>query len=340
MKVIRQIAGMPPIRRPVCLAAGFFDGLHMGHQAVLRRAMAQARAMNGQAWAMTFDPHPLKVLCPGAAPLLLTDTLHKLDLLRQSGLDGCLLIRFTRRFAATPAETFLRRLGRQLPMLRHIFVGGDWRFGRQGEGDVHLLETWARPRGITVHRIPAVRRGGAVVSSTRTRDAIRAGNLTMAARLLGRPFSILGTVKGGNRIGRQLGYPTANLDPHNEVRPPTGVYAVRAVIGNRVHAGILNYGRHPTIAEAPAPLMELHVLDRRLNLYGHRIEVFFVKRLRKERQFGSAMALVAQIRRDIVKARQALAAAPPKKSRIGALQTRRVGIIVRPKQRKESEERE
>jgi riboflavin kinase/FMN adenylyltransferase len=259
--------------------------------------------MGGEAWAMTFDPHPLKVLQPSSAPPILTSTSHKLDLMRRFGMDGCLLIPFTARFAAVTAETFLARLEKSVPTLAHIFVGEDWRFGSGGSGDTALLAAWARHRGIRLSRVTLVRRESDLVSSTRIREAISKGKLALAARLLGRPFSILGTVKRGNGIGRRLGYPTANLDARNEVRPPTGVYAVRAIVNRRDYAGVVNFGRHPTVQALSAPIFELHLLDAKLPLYGRDIEIFFIARIRGERHFSDLPALVGQIRRDIRTAR-------------------------------------
>ncbi len=321
MKVVRSMAALRHTRRPICLAAGFFDGVHRGHQEVLRRTIAEARSLEGEAWAMTFHTHPLKILCPEAAPLLLTSTPHKVELMSRVGMDGCLLIPFTRRLAALEPEAFLARLERSTPTLQHILVGEDWRFGHLGRGDTAMLAAWAARRGIRLTQVPPVRHAGVTVSSTRIRKAIAEGRLPLAQQLLGRPFSILGTVVRGRRIGRELGYPTANLDPHNEVRPPVGIYAVQALIQGRAHEGIVNFGVHPTVDRASAPLLELHVLDARLCLYGRRIEVFFITFLRPERRFRTLAALVRQIRRDVAAARRALHAPTPQKVWNKALQT-------------------
>jgi riboflavin kinase/FMN adenylyltransferase len=335
MKIIRQMSDMRRVRRPISLAVGFFDGLHTGHQEVLRRTMARARAQGGEAWAMTFDPHPLKILQPDNAPPILTSTPHKLDLMRRFGLDGCILIPFTHAFAATPARVFLARLGAYLPTLGNIFVGEDWHFGRGGEGDTRLLTAWARARGIRINRVDLVRRqAGLVVSSTRIRKAVFEGELALATRLLGRPFSILGSVVRGQGIGRQLGFPTANLDPHNEVSPPPGIYAVRAIVNRRAYAGVVSYGRHPTIRPLREPLLELHLLDTRRNLYGGRIEVFFLAWLRHERKFGSRDALVRRIGRDVALARRRLDAPRERKLWNSALQAWHPDTIV-PAKKKE-----
>lgn len=330
MKVIRKLSGLSRARRPVCLAVGFFDGVHRGHQAVLNRALQRARATGGEAWAMTFDPHPLKVLAPESAPPLLTDTRHKLELLSHAGLHGCLLVPFNRRFAATPAGVFLQQLERGIPALDTIFIGDDWRFGYKGQGDITMLAAWAETRGIRVCRVPAVRYRGKPVSSTRIRAAVTAGRLSEAQALLGRPFSILGTVVRGNRIGRTLGYPTANLDAHNEASPPMGVYATQAILGGRAYPGVLSFGHHPTVARAPRPVLELHLFDLRMNLYRRRIEVFLIRRLRGEKRFPSLEALISRIDQDARNAKRILARASVKNSWIRALQRWHPESIVPP----------
>jgi len=334
--------GLRAIRAPIFLAAGFFDGVHRGHREVLRTAVRSARAAGGEAWALTFDPHPMKVLDPCAAPLILTSTRHKMDLLRRIGMDGCLLIPFTRRFAGTSAETFLQELADNLPALRKIFVGEDWRFGKGGRGDTRLLEQWAGARGIALERIRPVLYRRDPVSSTRIRETIARGRLAAAARLLDRPFSILGAVTRGNRIGRTLGFPTANIDPHNEVRPPMGVYAVQAITGGMAFPGIVNFGHHPTIRATRAPLIELHLLGTRRHLYGRHVEIFFLSRMRGERHFPGIADLVRQIARDVSLARKCLSQPAVKKLWNRTLQTWYPDIIVAPQEtkRKKKEERE
>jgi riboflavin kinase/FMN adenylyltransferase len=320
MKVVRQMSGLSRTKRPVCLAVGFFDGVHLGHQEVLRQTLARAHRIGGEAWVMTFDPHPLKILTPDSAPQLLTDTRHKLELLSHFGLDGCILVPFNRRFAATPAEDFLKRLERGIPTLHSIFMGNDWRFGHKGRGDIAMLTAWAKPRNITVRRVPSVRYRNQPVSSTRIRAAVTTGKLPEAAALLGRPFSILGTVVPGNRIGRKLGYPTANLDPHNEASPPMGVYAAQAIVNRRAFPGVVSFGHHPTVARASRPVLELHLMDTRMNLYRRRIEVFLLQRLRPEKRFPDLQTLTRQIARDVMKAKRTLATAAMKNCWIKALQ--------------------
>ncbi|MBI2437432.1 MAG: bifunctional riboflavin kinase/FMN adenylyltransferase [Lentisphaerae bacterium] len=214
--------------RPILLAAGFFDGVHRGHQAIIRKLLRAARRVRGVAWVMTFDTHPLKILAPAKAPRLLTSTPHKLQLLKAMGVDGCVVIHFTRALARREPEAFIAMLARAAPALRRIVIGQNWTFGRHGRGTPELLKALAATYGFKVTVIPPVRWHGRVVSSTRIRAAVLAGRLREARGMLGRNFSLLGTVVPGRRLGRKLGIPTANLDPHNEVLPPDGVYVVRA----------------------------------------------------------------------------------------------------------------
>lgn len=322
MRVIHSPEQLRKERRPVCLAAGFFDGVHRGHQRVLDAAIHHARELGGAAWVMTFDNHPQKVLHPPAAPLLLTSTDHKLQILTRSGVDGCLVLRFTPTLAAMAPNEFIAYLTTPATTLRAIYAGANWRFGHRARGDIVVLRRYLAPRGIEVTAVRPLYWHGRPVSSTRVRQFISAGRLDAAAAMLGRPFSILGAVVAGRRLGRQLGFPTANLESCNEVRPPQGVYAVMARIGPAWHSGVLNYGRHPTITRAPRPVMELHLLDLRSNLYGRTLEVFFGPLLRSEKRFPSLGALAAAIRTDANAARHILASCARKIVWKNALQPR------------------
>lgn len=331
MKIVHRISDLRNRKCPICLAVGFFDGVHLGHQNVLRRTIEHARKIGGEAWAMTFDPHPLKILNPEAAPRMLTTSHHKLQLLQQFGLDGCLLIPFNRKFASIPAASFLQKLDRDIPALAAIFMGHDWHFGHKGLGNYQLLCDWAaRHPDLTIHQVEAVQRGGQPISSTRVRNTIATGKIAESTRLLGRPYSILGTVQHGNRIGRKIGYPTANIAPSNEAHPPTGIYAIQAIIHGKAFPGIVNFGFHPTVAPVKKNLLEVHLFNVKQNLYGHRLEVFFLRKLRNEKKFPDLKSLIQQIRRDELKARKILTSAPVKKLWIGTLQKWHPEIIVTP----------
>ena len=312
MKTLCHLRPLKAIRKPIVLAAGFFDGLHRGHRKVVRQTLARARGIGGEAWVFTFDTHPMKILDPSRAPLLLTSTAHKVRQLEGMGLDGCVVMPFTRPLARLEPEAFVARLGDAAPSLAWVLVGGNWRFGRCGRGDAKLLARLGRERGFRVSVVRPVLCRGKPVSSTRVRRAITRGRLDEAAVMLGRRFSILGTVVRGRSVGRRLGYPTANLAPHNEVMPPPGVYAVQARVRRQLHDGVLNFGFHPTFGKgADRPVLELHLFDFTANLYGEVVEVFFVKRLRGERKFASVPDLQARIAGDIRAARRHLAAAAP-----------------------------
>jgi len=305
MKLGSKLACLRGQRRPVLLAAGFFDGVHRGHQAIIRKIVSAARRERGAAWVMTFDTHPRKVLFPMAAPRLLTSTPHKLRLLKALGVHGCIVIPFTRSLARLAPKAFIAMLALAAPALRQIVIGRNWTFGRQGRGTPAMLKALAPCFGFKITVIPPVRWHGTVVSSTRIRTAVLAGRLAEAAGMLGRPFSLLGTVMHGRGLGRKLGIPTANLNPHNEVAPPDGVYIVRARWDSVDYLGIVNLGVRPTLAlpkERPTRVLELHLFGLRRNLYGKAIEITFLKKLRRERVFPSLEALQRQIRKDIERA--------------------------------------
>lgn len=311
MYVFRNLAELGQHYRRVCLAIGVFDGVHRGHQKVLARALTTAREQ-AAAVAVTFDPHPARVLQPKTAPPLLTSTPHKLRLLEAAGLDGCVVLTFDRRLADTPAEEFVAQLVRHTPGLERVCVGPNFRFGRNREGDFELLTRLGQRWGFVAEEIPAATLGTELISSTAIRQHVQAGRLETAAAMLGRCFSVLGTVVSGNQLGRQLGYPTANIDPHNEVMPPTGVYAVSVDCAGHRYAGMANIGTRPTIAsESREPRLEVHLFDFDGELYGQDLEIFFVQRLRDERRFPSHDALRAQLQRDERAARAVLSQHQP-----------------------------
>ena len=325
MRIEEDLTRLRRVRRPVVLAAGFFDGLHRGHRKVIDAARRRADALGGQVWVLTFDRHPLRLLAPDRAPPLLTSPRHRLILLRDLGVHGALVLPFTRELAALDAGSFARRLAEGIPSLHDAFVGRNWRFARGGSGTAAELSRLGRSLGFDVTIVPPATRRGETISSTRIRAVLAEGDLAEVERLLGRPFSVLGTVTRGRAVGRTLGYPTANLDYHNEALPPCGVYAARAVLygpdadlytrlrGRRrrpgdVHGAVLNLGLRPTFDDAPAdrPVMEVHIPDLDRSLYGEDIEVAFAAHLRAEQRFASRRALRDQIERDVAAARRAL----------------------------------
>lgn len=306
MRTVTRLKDLSGETRPLVLAAGAFDGVHRGHREVIARARQQADAAGGQTWVMTFDPHPLKVLRPEIAPALLTSTPHKLRLLRDLGVDGCAVLSFTPRFAAVEPESFIEDLWEAVPALRAIVVGTNWTFGHRARGDTALLRALGPRHGFEVCLVEGAAWKGQPISSTRIRQAVAAGQLEEAEVMLGRPFSMYGTVIHGTKVGRQLGYPTANVDPHNEVRPPPGIYAVRVTHEGAIHRGAAFLTARPDPRKGPPDVVEVHLLDFAGDLYGCDLDVAFVKRLRDEWTFDTVDALKMQIARDVEQARAAL----------------------------------
>ncbi len=294
---------------PLCLVIGAFDGIHSGHQRLIRDAVTRARGVQGEAWLLTFDPHPSRILRPDMAPPLLTSTPHKLRLLQPFELDGVIVHPFTGALSVLPPETFLQQLCDALPGLHTVIVGGNWRFGHRAQGDVALLKQLAKTYGFSVHVPDPVSWGDEPVSSTRIRQAIEAGRLDDVEHMLARPFSMLGTVTTGKQYGRELGFPTANIRLQEEARPPVGVYAVYGVFNGERHNGAAYLGIRPTAhGDHTHHVLEVHLFDVTIDLYGKEIEVFFVQHIRGDQRFDDQEALKAQIARDVEQARALFAA--------------------------------
>ena len=306
----RSISDFAQVPGPVVLAIGVFDGVHLGHRAVIERALADARAMRSRTVVVTFDPHPARVLRPERAPHLLTSTAHKLRLIRALGVEELLIIPFDAAFAATPPEEFIRQLAGAAQPLREICVGHQWSFGKGRAGNLELLGRLGEDLHFAEVGVPAVEVDGRIVSSTLIRQAVERGNLADAARLLGREYTILGTVVEGRKLGRTIGFPTANLAAHNEQFPPDGVYAVEVLRnGDAPRFGVANIGVRPTIAAAGGErLLEVHVFDFDGDLYGTDLEIVFRRFLRAEVKFPTLDALRQQIARDAANARAVLPA--------------------------------
>lgn len=312
MRVVREIQSLTTGQRPVALAIGVFDGVHVGHRAVLRAACDRAHAVGGEAWVLTFEPHPLDVLRPQDAPPAILSMEGKLRRFARLGLDGCIVQSFTPEFAAIEPSQFIQFLTDSFHRLVAIAVGQSWRFGRGAMGDITTLRRLVEPRGVRVEAVPPVRVDSQIVSSTMIRRAIQAGDLTVAARWLGEYFSFDGVVVRGRGVGRRIGIPTANLEPpRGRVCPPDGVYAAWVHARGQVHAAAGYIGTRPTFQDAAGRVVELHVLDADLELYEETIEVDWVAQIRGDQMFVSADALRRQIQADIRQIRTALSAAAP-----------------------------
>ena len=303
MKVIRAASELNPSGRKVCLAIGFFDGVHLGHQQIIRQTMADARQHEAISLVITFDSHPSTAVAPGRVPPLIYSLPQKLRAIEALGTDRLLQIHFDRAFSEQSGEAFIRGLVRDLGQVQSLCVGANFLFGHKRSGDVQLLKRLGAELGFVVHGLAAVSLDGKAVSSTRIREAIRSGDLDGASQMLGRTYSVCGTVVRGDGLGRKLGFPTANLDATGLALPPNGVYAVHAETGGRRYRSVLNIGRRPTLESATPQLrVEAHLVDFAGDLYGSELEVSFCERLRPERKFESVGELREQIARDILDA--------------------------------------
>jgi riboflavin kinase/FMN adenylyltransferase len=308
METLRSISELSRLPGPLFLAIGVFDGVHLGHQAVISTSAEHARAANGTPVVVTFDPHPEKVLRREGAPHLLTATSHKIALIRDLGVGHLLIITFDKQFAATEPEDFVQRLVKHSKPLREICVGHEWSFGKNRRGNLELLKQFGARFDFGVVGIPPVTVNGEVVSSTTIRQAVEAGDLPKASRMLGREYTILGTVVSGDNLGKKIGFPTANLSAHNEQFPPNGVYFAQAALDGIVYPGVINLGYRPTVSREHERVLEIHLLDFERDIYGKDLEVRFIRYLRPEKKFESVEALTRQIDLDVNQARELSAA--------------------------------
>ena len=304
MKTLHSIAELAQLPGPIFLAIGVFDGVHRGHQAVISTSASHAQSVIGTPVVVTFDPHPAKVLRPKSAPHLLTATQHKISLIRNLGVAHLLVINFDKKFAATPPENFVQQLVTHSKALREICVGHEWSFGKDRRGNLNLLNKLGGQFGFDVVGIQPVTVNGVVVSSTAIRQAIEAGDFDKAGEMLGRQYTILGTVIRGDGLGKKIGFPTANLSAHSEQFPPNGVYLAQASLDGVLHHGVVNLGYRPTVSQESNRVLEIHLFDFNHDIYGEDIEVLFVQYLRKEKKFESVDALVRQIDLDVRQARE------------------------------------
>lgn len=305
MKIIHAATELAAGGRKVCLAIGVFDGVHLGHQQIIRQTIADARQHDAIALVLTFDQHPSTIVAPDHVPPLIYSPPQKLRAIESLGTDALFIIRFDQSFSQQTGEEFIRSLARDLGKIQSICVGADFVFGRKRSGNVALLKNLGSELGFTVHGLAAVSLDNQTVSSTRIREVIRAGDFDAASQMLGRPYAIAGRVVEGDRLGRQLGFPTANLDATGLVLPPNGVYSGCTKLAGHLYHVALNIGLRPTVAPAtPQMRVEAHLLDFDGNLYGEDLEVEMSGKLRNEQKFASPAELREQIARDIAKVRE------------------------------------
>ena len=306
MKVFKSIGEITPEFRSSVITIGNFDGIHLAHQDILQRVVRQARQRRVRSIVITFDPHPQKVLHPERRPFYLLTTLdEKVKLIESLGLDAVLLIAFTQAFSAMTAEAFVREILWDKLRIQKVFIGHDYAFGNRKQGNEDFLRSMGGMLGFEVESINTFTVSDTTVSSTNIRKAVLGGDVAKAALLLGHPYSLSGTVIRGYQRGREIGIPTANIEPGKELLPANGVYAVVVDLEGVRHAGVLNVGFNPTFSNEKLSV-EVHIMNFDGELYGKGLTVSFIERIRSEMKFESPQKLVDQILRDKAKAGEIL----------------------------------
>jgi len=304
MKIIRAASELKANGKNICLAIGFFDGVHLGHQQIIRKTLADADQHDGVALVLTFDRHPNSIVAPDKVPPLIYSLPQKLRAIESLGIEHILLIHFDETFSVQSGEKFIRNLARDLGKIHSICVGADFVFGHQRSGNVALLKKLGDELNFQVHGLAAVSLDGEVVSSTRIREIIRGRNLDAASQMLGRPYVISGKVVEGDQLGQKIGFPTANLDVGDLVLPANGVYAGCTRWKKQFYRVALNIGFRPTVAAGkPERRVEAHLLDFKGDLYGEELVVELGEKLREEKKFNSFTELKKQIQQDILNIR-------------------------------------
>ena len=310
MRLIRGLHNLRPDDRGCVATIGNFDGVHLGHRAVFQRLLDRGRALGLPATVITFEPQPMEYFAPGRVPARLTRLREKLKALLECGIERVMVLEFGPRLASLEPHEFVRRLLLDGLGVRYLLVGDDFRFGRARAGDYALLRAMgaAAPagQGFEVEDLHTITHAEERISSTRVREALERGDLDQARHLLGRPYRMMGRVGHGDRRGRTIGFPTANIDLHRRVSPVLGVFAVRVRgLGDHPRPGVANVGTRPTV-DGLGCLLEVHLFDFARTIYGHHLEVEFALKLRDEQRFDSFDALRRQIARDALAARDYL----------------------------------
>ena len=304
MQVVHAAKELETAGRKVCLAIGVFDGVHLGHQQIIRQTIADAHHHSGLSLVVTFDRHPSQIVAPDRVPPFIYSLAQKQRVIESLGVDALLEIPFDREFSEKSGPQFIQELAGDVGRIASICVGADFVFGHKRSGNVTVLKELGGQLGFQVHGLAAVALDGQIVSSTRIREFIRAGQLDDASQMLGRSYSIGGTVMAGDQLGRQLGFPTANLEVGGLILPPNGVYAGVTTINDKIWPVALNIGVRPTVTSAqPVLRVEAHVLDFQGDLYGQSLEIEIAQKLRDEMKFGSFEELTNQIRQDVAAVR-------------------------------------
>jgi len=304
MRILQDARELQPPSGRVCCAIGMFDGVHLGHQQVIRQAVSDAHQLESTSLCVTFDDHPAQVVAPDCAPRLIQSLPQRLETIEQLGVEAALVLPFDEAMSQIPAEAFIRGLFVDLGRINSICVGAHFAFGHQRSGNVELLQQLGEELNFIVHSLASVALDGETVSSTRIRAAIAEGQLDYAGQMLGREYTLAGKVIQGDQRGRTLGFPTANLDAADRCLPPKGVYATHVESPMGQHRAAVNIGHRPTLAgPEPGLTVEAHLLDFDGDLYGKELHLTFVGKLREEQAFESVDELKVQIEKDLTAAR-------------------------------------
>jgi riboflavin kinase/FMN adenylyltransferase len=287
------------------ITLGNFDGLHLGHQELIKTVIRHAEETGSLSMVVTFRPHPLKILAPEKCPPLISIYEEKIQLLEKLGIDVLVKIPFTLDFSTMEPRDFVKNILVDLLGAKEIFVGYNYRFGKGRKGNIRMLQDLGKELGFVVREVQQVSLNGEVISSTRIRELIKSGDVRHASKLLGRPYALWGIVVKGDGRGRGLGFPTANIAPKHSIIPSNGVYAVRLFVRDNHYNGIVNIGMRPTF-DAKSLAIEVHIFDFDEDIYGEEVNLYFISKIREEKRFGSADALINQINADIKTAKDIL----------------------------------
>lgn len=305
MKTLRTLKTLKTKKNAI-LTLGNFDGVHLGHQKILKKITTRAKKLGTSSVVYTFEPHPQKIVAPHKSTELLIDLKDKKALIEALGVDFLVLASFTKDFSTKHPDDFVKDIIVDGIGASEVYIGHDYCFGRGKSGTIEKLKTLSKTHGFKVFVIPAVRQGSEIISSTAIRKLIHKGEVNKASKLLGRNYRIKGTVIGGTKRGKSIGFPTANLDVSSELIPALGVYAATAKIGSKTYKAATNIGTSPTFG-ASITTVEAHLIDFSGEIYGREVELTFTKRLRDEKKFPNIDSLVTQIKKDIQKTEKILA---------------------------------
>ncbi len=299
MAIFTHIKNLPGFKNTI-ITIGTFDGVHQGHKAILKKVADHAAEVNGESVLLTFEPHPRKLLFPDQPLGIITPLDEKLKLITEEGIKHVVVVPFTREFANLSAQEYIEHFLVDIFHPHSIIIGYDHRFGHDRKGDINLLKEYAANRNYELIEIPAQMIDEAAVSSTKIRHAINKGRMEDASHMLGRNYSLKGTVVHGNKLGRTLGYPTANLQPtdSDQIVPAIGIYAIKALHNNTTYNAMLSIGYNPTVTDKKELRIEANIFDFDKDIYGDELEIRFIKKLRDEQKFDSLEALIDQLHKD------------------------------------------